>query len=79
MSRVPRPLLVWFRRDLRLADNPALRAAVESGVPVVPVQVWSPDDDGRWALGSASRAYVAHSRSPVATELFGVAGDQGVV
>ncbi|HRY05397.1 MAG TPA: deoxyribodipyrimidine photo-lyase, partial [Beijerinckiaceae bacterium] len=23
----PSPALVWFREDLRLADNPALRAA----------------------------------------------------
>ncbi|MBL0930506.1 MAG: deoxyribodipyrimidine photo-lyase, partial [Alphaproteobacteria bacterium] len=33
------PILVWFRQDLRLADNPALRAAVDSGAPVVPVYI----------------------------------------
>ncbi|WP_395376975.1 cryptochrome/photolyase family protein [Marinicella sp. W31] len=27
--------IVWFRRDLRLADNPALTAAINSGRPVV--------------------------------------------
>ncbi|SDK65603.1 cryptochrome/photolyase family protein [Aliiruegeria lutimaris] len=32
------PILVWFRRgDLRLSDNPALRAASEKGRPVLPV------------------------------------------
>lgn len=31
------PVLVWFRRDLRLADQPALRAAAETGRPVIPV------------------------------------------
>ncbi|MBN2576089.1 MAG: deoxyribodipyrimidine photo-lyase, partial [Deltaproteobacteria bacterium] len=55
------PVLLWFRRDLRLADNPALEAAVENGAPVVPVFVWSPEDDGRWAPGAASRAYLARS------------------
>lgn len=31
------PILLWFRRDLRLADHPALTAAVQSGRPVIPV------------------------------------------
>jgi deoxyribodipyrimidine photo-lyase len=31
---VTAPALVWFRRDLRLDDHPALRAAVASGRPV---------------------------------------------
>jgi deoxyribodipyrimidine photo-lyase len=26
-----KPVLLWLRRDLRLADQPALRAAVDSG------------------------------------------------
>ena len=33
------PLLLWFREDLRVADNPALAAAAGSGAPVVPVFV----------------------------------------
>lgn len=36
------PILVWFRRDLRLGDHPALTAAVASGRPVVPMFVWDP-------------------------------------
>jgi deoxyribodipyrimidine photo-lyase len=31
------PVIWWVRRDLRLADNPALAHAVESGRPVIPV------------------------------------------
>ena len=31
------PSLVWFRDDLRLADNPALTAALERGKPIVAV------------------------------------------
>ena len=36
--------LVWFRRDLRLDDNPALIHAARRGGAVVPVYVWSPDE-----------------------------------
>jgi len=31
--------LVWFRRDLRLQDNPALQAALDAGHDVVPVYI----------------------------------------
>ena len=33
------PVILWFRRDLRLADNPALTRAVETGRPIVPVYI----------------------------------------
>lgn len=33
------PSLLWFRRDLRLQDNPALHAALARGGPVIPVFV----------------------------------------
>ncbi|OAI56716.1 deoxyribodipyrimidine photolyase [Planctomyces sp. SCGC AG-212-M04] len=52
--------LLWFRQDLRLEDHPALCAAVERGT-VIPVFVWSPDEDGRWAPGSASRWWLHQS------------------
>src|SRR3982750_2921171 len=48
------PTLVWFRNDLRLADNPALAAAAARGA-VVPVYVWAPDEEGSWPPGAASR------------------------
>ncbi len=39
MSQSPAkaPVLVWFRHDLRLHDNPALRAAVRHSEAVIPV------------------------------------------
>ncbi|MFP5230218.1 MAG: cryptochrome/photolyase family protein [Acidobacteriota bacterium] len=53
-------VLVWFRLDLRLADHPALDRAVASGLPVVPVFVWSGEDhDG--APGGASRWWLHQS------------------
>ncbi|MGH8030263.1 MAG: deoxyribodipyrimidine photo-lyase, partial [Arenimonas sp.] len=53
--------LVWFRRDLRLADNPALQAALEAGYAPVPVYVHAPDEEAPWAPGAASRTWLGHS------------------
>ena len=36
------PALWWVRRDLRLADNPALRAAIDEGEGVLPLFVLDP-------------------------------------
>jgi len=49
--------LVWFRDDLRLADNPALHAAMEAGFDPVPVYVHAPQEEGNWAPGAASNAW----------------------
>lgn len=53
--------IVWFRLDLRLTDNPALGAAVRSGKAVVPLFVWSPEEDGGWSPGGASRWWLHQS------------------
>jgi len=37
------PIVVWFRRDLRLHDHPALMDAVASGRPVAPLFVVDPN------------------------------------
>lgn len=34
-----RPVILWFRQDLRLADNPALAHAIETGRPILPVYI----------------------------------------
>lgn len=53
--------IVWFRNDLRLADNPALAAACTSAERVLPVFIWHPAEHGAWAPGAASRAWLARS------------------
>ena len=44
--------LLLFRRDLRLADNPALQAALDSADAVLPVYIHDPEVD--WTPGAAS-------------------------
>lgn len=56
---MPTRSVLWFRRDLRLADNPALLAAAEAGDEVVPLFVLDPT---LWApAGAARRAYLVRS------------------
>lgn len=51
-----KPLILWFRRDLRLSDHPMLAAAVATGRPLIPVficdaQVESLGAAAKWRLG----------------------------
>lgn len=41
----PAPVLLWFRRDLRLCDNPALISSLELDAPVIPIFIWSPEEE----------------------------------
>ncbi|MEP6899021.1 MAG: deoxyribodipyrimidine photo-lyase, partial [Rhodanobacter sp.] len=61
--------LVLFRRDLRLADNPALSAACAAHAQVFPVYVHASDDDGEWTAGAASRWWLHHSLAALETRL----------
>lgn len=62
-------VLWWVRNDLRLADNPALRAALEAGGAVVPVFILDEAAEGVWALGAASRWWLHHSLAALETSL----------
>jgi deoxyribodipyrimidine photo-lyase len=53
--------IVWFRRDLRLADNPALAAALATGQPVLPLYIHAPDDEAPWQPGAASNWWLDRS------------------
>jgi deoxyribodipyrimidine photo-lyase len=53
--------ILWFRQDLRLADNPALTAALAEGTPVVPVYILTANEEGIWAPGGAARWWLHHS------------------
>ncbi len=64
-----RTAIVWFRRDLRLADNPALRLAASLADAVVPVYIHAPEEEGAGAPGGASRWWLHHSLRSLATDL----------
>ena len=53
--------LVWFRRDLRIADNAALAHALDTAERVIPVYVYVPDGFSAWSPGAASRWWLHHS------------------
>ncbi|MEI2301097.1 cryptochrome/photolyase family protein [Ensifer sp. MJa1] len=55
------PVIVWFRKDLRLSDNRALAAAAETGAPVIPLYIREPDESGNGPLGAAQRWWLHHS------------------
>lgn len=52
--------IVWFRRDLRVEDNPALAAGVRSGA-VVAVFIWAPEEEGHYYPGRVSRWWLKNS------------------
>ena len=58
------PVILWFRRNLRLHDNLALRAAVSAGRPVVPIYISDELD-----VGGASRWWLHYSLSGLDTAL----------
>jgi deoxyribodipyrimidine photo-lyase len=66
---MPSPAIAWFRLDLRLADNPALRAALDHGGPVVPVYIHDPEAEGDWRPGGASDWWLHHALEDLAAQL----------
>ncbi|ATQ42823.1 cryptochrome/photolyase family protein [Caulobacter mirabilis] len=62
----PAPAILWFRQDLRLADNPALAAAAASGRAVIPLYVL---DETARPLGGASRWWLERSLAALDADL----------
>lgn len=63
--------ICWFRRDLRLADNPALSAAAEAEAPLLPIYI---DDQGigdQLKSGGASNVWLHHSLAALDESLEG--------
>ncbi|MDZ7662089.1 deoxyribodipyrimidine photo-lyase [Thiohalophilus sp.] len=62
-----RTLILWFRQDLRLHDNPALQAALADAERIIPLYIH--DDTTAWAPGAASRWWLHHSLTALADQL----------
>jgi len=59
---MPAPIILWFRRDLRLSDHAALCAACATGRPVIPVFIHDDEVAGlgaapKWRLGLSIEAH----------------------
>ena len=71
-------ILIWFRQDLRLADNPALAVACQTG-KIVPVYILDDTNSSDAAMGGASRWWLHQSLRSLSKDLQGklvvLAGD----
>ena len=66
---MPEHVLVWFRQDLRIEDNPALAAALKTGQPLIPVFIHAPDEETPWSPGGASKWWLHHALESLDQEL----------
>lgn len=53
--------ILWLRRDLRLADNPALQAAIADCARLLPLYILAPTEESPWRPGAASNWWLHHS------------------
>jgi deoxyribodipyrimidine photo-lyase len=53
-------IIVWFRKDLRIHDNPALWEASQQGI-VIPIFIWSEEDERENKTSAASKWWLHHS------------------
>jgi deoxyribodipyrimidine photo-lyase len=61
--------ILWFRRDLRLTDNPALQAALKQSPKLIPVYIHAPLEEAPWTPGAASNWWLHHSLSSLDNDL----------
>jgi len=61
--------LLWFQRDLRLNDNPALNWALQQGKPVIAIYIYSHEEDAMWTEGGASRWWLHQSLKRLSEDL----------
>lgn len=59
--RAPETGILWLRRDLRLADNPALSDAVATCERVLPLYIQAPGEESPWDPGAASNWWLHDS------------------
>ena len=69
------PSLLWCRLDLRLADNPALQAAIQRGGAVIPVFIHAPEEEAPWQPGGASRWWLHQSLAAFDADLRAAGSD----
>lgn len=68
-----RPALLWFRDDLRLSDNPALRAAIDQG-PLICLYILDTSAERR-PLGGAARWWLSRSLTALSNAIAAKGGE----
>lgn len=69
-----KPIIFWFRQDLRLRDLPGLSAALATGRPVLACYILDDESPGQWQLGGASRWWLHHSLLALSEEIAAAGG-----
>ncbi|GHE23350.1 cryptochrome/photolyase family protein [Sphingobacterium griseoflavum] len=66
----------WFRRDLRLSDNSGMRAALQSGFPVLPIFIFDPKILGKLTDKYDKRVdYIHQALQALQEDLLAAGGD----
>ncbi|WP_105035348.1 cryptochrome/photolyase family protein [Cryobacterium aureum] len=68
------PVIVWFRDDLRVADHPALHAAIEQRQPIVALYLLDQQSEGVRPLGGAARWWLHQSLRSLADSIATLGG-----
>ncbi len=69
MPKAKSPIIVWFRQDLRLSDNPAVFFAAQEKVPLIFIYIWDTTCPKPIHWGGATRWWLHHSLSALAHTL----------
>ena len=69
-----KPVIFWFRQDLRVEDLPGLTAAAATGRPLLTCYILDEAAAGEWAPGGASRWWLHHSLASLAADIEGLGG-----
>ncbi len=70
----PPTTLIWLRRDLRLADNPALALALTRGELPLVLYIHAPEEEAPWTPGAASRWWLHQSLASLELRLRALGG-----
>lgn len=73
------PAIVWFRDDLRLADNPALNAAAASGHPIICFYVHDEESAGLRPQGGAAKWWLHGALADLSEALAAKGGELAIL
>ncbi|MEZ5870329.1 MAG: deoxyribodipyrimidine photo-lyase [Nitratireductor sp.] len=74
MNKGQNPVIMWFREDLRIADNPALYKAAETGAPIVAIFILDEETEGLRKFGAAQKWMLHHALLQLETSIAALGG-----